>query len=134
MKRLSLTVIPLLVVALAFVAKSEARPELRLDENTQSCRNLKDGELEWDSRGYGEGGKVFRELCKSCHSNGNDKGAPFLWAESKTSKAWNRVFTQKYPECAKNGSWKSASAEQLLKVNDYLYRFSQDSTSPFDNC
>ncbi len=133
LKRLSIAIIPVILLA-AFVLEAGARPEYRFDDNTQSCRNLKDGQLEWDSRGYGEGGKVFKELCKSCHYRDNNKGAPFLWTESKTSEAWNRVFTQKYPECAKNGSWDSVTAEQLRKVNDYLYRFSENSRDTFDNC
>lgn len=133
MKKLSIAIIPIIISA-AFALQANARPELRFDDNTQTCRNLKDGQLEWDSRGYGEGGQIFKELCKSCHSRGNATGAPFLWSESKTSQAWNRVFTQRYPQCAQNSSWDRVTAEQLRKVNDYLYRFSENSRDMFDNC
>jgi len=123
-----------MLLAATLASLAGARPEYRFDEKTQSCRNLKDGQLEWDSRGYGEGGKIFRDLCKKCHSRDNDQNAPFLWNESKTSEAWNRVFTERYPKCAKNGAWDSATAEELRKVNDYLYRFSENSRDKFDNC
>lgn len=123
-----------IIISAAFALQANARPEFRFDDNTQTCRDLKDGQLEWDSRGYGEGGQIFKELCKSCHSRGNATGAPFLWSESKTSQAWNRVFTQRYPQCAQNSSWDRVTAEQLRKVNDYLYRFSENSRDMFDNC
>ncbi len=133
MKRLSIAIIPIIISA-AFALQAKARPEYRFDDNTHTCRDLKDGQLEWDSRGYGEGGKIFKELCKNCHSRDNEAGAPFLWTESKTSQAWNRVFTKRYPQCAQNGSWEGITAEQLRKVNDYLYRFSENSRDMFDNC
>lgn len=124
----------LFVISLGPVLTAEARPEFRFDQKSETCRNLKDGQLEWDSRGYGEGGTSFKNLCQACHARDNDHGAPFLWSESKTSAAWNRVFTERYPDCAKDGSWNSLTAEQLLKVNDYLYRFSENSRDTFDNC
>lgn len=133
MKKLCLVMLPLLLT-ITLGHEAGARPEFRFDEKTQTCRNLKDGQLEWDSRGYGEGGRIFQELCKGCHRRANDKDAPFLWPESKTSAAWNRVFTERYPKCAKSGAWDKATAEQLLKVNDYLYRFSENSRDAFDNC
>lgn len=113
---------------------SHARPATRFDETTQTCRLLNSGPLEATSRPYGEGGKIFRQSCKNCHNRNNDKGAPFLWAESKTSKAWNRVFTQRYPQCAKEGQWDHLTQEEVMRVNDYLYRFSYDSLDRFDNC
>lgn len=110
-----------------------ARPGHRLDKTTDSCRDFSQGELEWDSRPWGEGGKAFQSLCKSCHFRGNTKGATFLWVESKSSKGWNRVFAQKKVACAKDGSWDSLSMDQLLKLNDYLFRFGLHSADAFDN-
>jgi len=101
---------------------------------TKTCRILEYGPLEWDSRPWGEGGKVFREVCKVCHTRNNDKGAPFLYAESKTPAAWNRVFAQKYPKCAQNGSWDKITLDQQLKLNDYLYRFGLNSEDFNDSC
>lgn len=121
----------LLFVSLALEA--DARPTKRFDATTQTCRNLADGQLEWHSRPWGDGGKVFRKVCKTCHARSNDKGAPFLWTESKSSKGWNRVFARKYPECAKDGSWDAVSLDQQLKLNDYLYRFANDSQDRDDN-
>ncbi len=122
-------------VVFGFFTQAEARPKSRYDATTKSFRILESGPLEWDSSPWGEGGKVFREVCKRCHSRDNDKGAPFIWAESKTSAAWNRVFAERYPKCANDGSWDGITPDQLLKLNDYLYRYglnSQDITD--DRC
>jgi hypothetical protein len=131
LKRIVVTTCFLIACSAAFAV---ARPATRFDEATQTCRVLNTGPLEMASRAYGEGGRLFTALCKSCHYRDNDKGASFLWAESKTSAAWNRVFAQRYPQCAKDGKWDTLTQEQLLRVNDYLYRFSFDSQNSFDNC
>ena len=92
----------------------EARPEKRLDPVTQTCRVFT---FEGNWSGY----KTFQNSCKSCHSRGNDKGAPFLFTESKTSEGWNRVFAKRYPVCARNGSWQGLEKSDILFLNDYLY-------------
>ncbi len=132
MKHGMIALVVLLLVGLAIQA--HARPESRYDETTKTCRVIGDGPLEWESRAWGQGGKVFKGLCQGCHSRDNDKGAPFLWVESKTSKAWNRVFSQKYPQCAKDGSWQSMTMDEQLMVNDYLYRWAKNSADINDNC
>lgn len=133
MKVLPVIITSCLVLSLSAVY-AWARPATRFDETTQTCRVLDNGPLEMASRPYGEGGTLFTESCKNCHNRNNDQGAPFLWAESKTSKAWNRVFTERYPQCAKDGKWDHLTQEQQMRVNDYLYRFSFDSRDLFDNC
>ncbi len=110
-----------------------ARPGHRLDSTTDTCRDFSKGELEFASRPWGAGGKAFQSNCKSCHFRGNTKGATFLWVESKSSKGWNRVFAQRKVACAKDGSWDSLSMDQILKLNDYLYRFALNSGDAFDN-
>jgi len=109
------SVVALLVVVLT-VASSPAfaKPEKRFDRASSTIRELKFANLR-------EGYKLFRSSCKSCHHRGNDKGAKFLHTESKTMRAWNRVFYERYPQCAVDGDWKNLSAEDLLKVNDYLF-------------
>lgn len=129
--RIALTSCLIVAITATFVM---ARPATRFDETTQTCRLLNSGPLDMASRSYGEGGKIFKQLCKSCHYRNNDKDAPFLWAESKTSNAWNRVFTKRYPQCAQNGEWDKLTPEQMMRVNDYLYRFSSNSRDVFDNC
>jgi len=114
--------------------QANARPGSRFDEGTQTCRLIGTGPAAWDASPYGEGGKIFKDFCKGCHFRGNDKDAPFLWSESKSSKAWNRVFAKRYPQCAKDGTWEVYALEQIMKVNDYLYRFSSSSLELFDNC
>ena len=133
MNRCAMSLAVLLLVP-AFVNQAEAAPKTRYDATTQTCRVLSDGPLEWESRPWGEGGKLFKEVCKSCHSHNNDKGAPFLWTESKSSDAWNRVFATRYPKCAKDGSWNGMTKEQLLELNDYLYRFAAYSQGVNDSC
>ena len=122
----------LLVLLLAFQAN--ARPDKRYDKTTETCRILNTGQTDWDSQPWGKGAKIFKQSCKSCHYRGNDKGAPFLWAESKTSRGWNRVFFKKYPKCAKQGEWAELSLDSQLILNDYLYRWSSDSRDMNDNC
>ncbi|MBU0480854.1 MAG: cytochrome c [Proteobacteria bacterium] len=95
-----------------------ATPKERYDEVTQTCRFLDFYNSGWVS----EGSKIFTQSCKNCHFQGNDKGAPFLYSESKTMKGWNRVFATRYPACAASGAWDGISKEDLIKVNDYLFR------------
>ncbi len=101
---------------------AEARPRERFDERTQMCRFIADGKLDWESEVWGTGGKKFREVCKSCHTRNNDKGAPFLHAESYTSDAWNSIFKKRRKKCARDGSWDVLTEDELQMVNDYLYR------------
>jgi len=122
----------LLSVMIASLAS--ARPTKRFDATTNSCRMFGDGQAEWDTRAWGEGGKLFKEVCKSCHSRDSKIGAPYLWEESKTSNGWNRVFAKKYPKCAKDGSWDKMTLDQQLILNDYLYRWSKDSQDLNDSC
>jgi len=133
MKRFALSLAALFLV-LAFVNQTNAAPKTRYDATTQTCRVLNDGPLEWESRPWGEGGKLFKNVCKGCHSHNNDKGAPFLWVESKNSEGWNRVFATRSPKCAKNGDWNSITLEQQLKLNDYLYRWAANSQDRDDSC
>ena len=104
-------------------AAVSARPAKRLDPATQTCRLFTPAAIE-------EGARLFRSLCKGCHSRDNEVGAPFLHSESKISRAWNRVFAQRYPACAKDGSWATLTDEQLRRVNDFLYMNSADSYDP----
>lgn len=132
MKRLLILAICFTVLAGTALSVS-ATPKKRYDKNTGSCRILDKGPLEWESLPWGQGGKGFKQVCKSCHSRDNDKGARYLWEESKSSKGWNRIFATMRAECAKDGSWASLSDEQLLMVNDYLYRWSSTSLSRNDS-
>lgn len=100
------------------MASVQASPGKRFDERTQSCRILTFYNSGWVS----EGSKIFQASCQSCHVRGNDQGAPFLHSEAKSMKAWNRVFFERYPKCAKSGAWAKLSEDDLLKLNDYLYR------------
>jgi len=133
MKRFALSLAALLLVP-AFSYQASAAPKTRYDAATQTCRVLGDGPLEWESRPWGEGGKLFKSACKTCHSRNNDKGAPFLWVESKNSEGWNRIFASRSPKCAKSGAWDTITLEQQLKLNDYLYRWAANSQGLNDSC
>ena len=111
-----------------YTASASATPRYRYDEATQSCRVLDFFNSGWVS----EGSRIFEDSCKKCHFKGNDKGAPFLYSESKTMNGWNRVFLKKYPQCFKNGEWASLSDEQLMKLNDFLYRNASNTYDPND--
>lgn len=133
MNRFAMLLAALLLVP-AFTSQANAAPQTRFDATTQTCRVLSDGPLEWDSRPWGEGGKLFKDVCKGCHTRDNDKGAPFLWVESKTSAGWNRVFETRSPKCAKTGAWEGINLDQQMKLNDYLYRWAANSRDKNDSC
>lgn len=121
------------ISALAATALSvSATPKKRYDAKTESCRTLTAAPLDWETLPWGQGGKAFKQVCKSCHTRDNNKGATFLWEESKTSKGWNRIFATMRVQCATDGSWEKLSDEQLLMVNDYLYRWSSTSLNRND--
>ena len=106
------------VIFTAFCAN--ASPTKRFDPTTKTCRIFN-----FDTNWWGTGSKIFKQNCKSCHYRGNDKNAPFLYTESKSPRAWNRVFYKKYPQCAKDGSWNLELKEQLV-LNDFLYKYGAD--------
>ncbi len=111
----------------------QARPGKRFDEGTQMCRFIANGgELDWESDHWGTGARKFKEVCKSCHTRDNDKGAPFLYMESYGSEGWNRVFAKRRIQCKLDGSWDVLSQNELLTVNDYLYRNANDTYDPND--
>jgi len=112
----------------AWIVPAKASPTKRFDQTTQSCRILTFHNSSWVS----PGAKKFKESCKSCHYRSNDKGAKFLYAESKTMKGWQRVFFKKFSKCAKDGSWEKLSQEDLLEINDYLFRNANNTYDPND--
>jgi len=123
MKKLAAFLVLLLAVGISTLAWSSAVK--RFDPGTETCRVFNQKIL-W------EGFELFNSSCKTCHFRGNDKGASFLHTESKTMKAWNRVFLDRYPKCAKQGEWDHLSQTQLLRLNDYLFRFAADAYDPYD--
>lgn len=132
MKQLCIGILCVFILTATSLSVS-ATPKKRYDSKTGTCRVLSSGPLEWESLPWGQGGKAFKQVCKSCHTRDNTKDAPFLWEESKTSRGWNRIFAKMRTECATDGSWSELSDEQLLMVNDYLYRWSSNSLSRNDS-
>ena len=115
------------LMSLVWMSQVSASPTKRYDQATKTCRAFTQ-----DSFWWGSGAQTFRSTCKPCHTRDNAEGGSFLHVESKTSRAWNRVFFEKYPECAKNGSWDSLSMDDLMNLNDYLYRFGAFTYDPND--
>jgi hypothetical protein len=111
-----------LLIGVMVVPNLQARPTKRFDQKTQMCRLIGEGRLDWESEPWGTGGKKFQEVCKSCHSRDSDKGAPFIHAQSYTSKGWNTIFANRRVKCARDGSWGALSEEDIQFINDYLYR------------
>lgn len=108
--------------------QAAAKELKRYDKGTESCRVLdQDGSLWW-----GRGRRLFIERCKSCHTRTNDKGAPFLHVESMIPRAWNRVFYEKYPKCAKQGAWEGLTLQDQLVLNDYLWRYGAGTYDAYD--
>ncbi len=119
-----------LAAAVAGTPASAGETQYRFDPVTQKSRPL------IFTNTY-PGYVVFTEVCKSCHHQGNDKGASFLHSESKTQEAWKRVFLTRYPECAKKGYWDDIPQEKLLQLHDYLHSEARDHYNPYSakgNC
>ena len=106
------------------LSSAAAKDLKRYDATSKSCRILG-----YDSFWGGKGRHLFDQKCKVCHTRNNSKNATFLHAESKSPKAWNRVFFAKSAQCAKAGAWKVTPDEALL-INDYLYRNGNDTYNP----
>lgn len=104
-----------------------ASPRKRFDPGTKTCR-----ELGFESGWWGEGNKIFKSQCKSCHTKDNKVGATFLYSESKSPKGWNRVFFRKRAKCYKDGHWAELSLEKQLLLNDYLYKNGANTYDPND--
>lgn len=111
---------------------AQARPGKRFDESTGMCRIIDSGLLDWESDHWGTGARKFKQVCKNCHAKDNSAGAPFLYMESYGSEGWNRVFAKRRIACKFDGSWDVLSKEELLLVNDYLYRNANDTYDPND--
>ena len=111
-----------LLLGVTWAGNVEARPSKRFDERTKMCRLIAQGRLDWESEPWGAGGKKFQEVCKSCHSRGSNKGAPFLSTQSYSSKGWNIIFANRRVPCARDGSWGKLSEDEIQFINDYLYR------------
>ncbi len=93
-------------------------PDRRFDPLNQTCRIFQFTQMR-------EGAGFFKKVCLRCHDGSYDNGMRFmpeLIPRSFSPERWTRIFTEKYPLCAQDGSWKELSAEELLKLNDYLYR------------
>jgi len=125
MKRITMVLIGGFLILNWFVTAPEASPTKRCDKVANVCRIFTHESL-W------EGYKLFQSNCKSCHFRGNKKNAKFLYTESKVRKGWNRVFSKKYSQCAKDGSWQKLTVEQLARVNDYLFKNAADTYDPYD--
>jgi hypothetical protein len=128
-KKIAVGIVVFFVLGLCSSITS-ARPSKRLDPTTKQCR-IFTADAEW----WGAGNKIFQQKCKSCHFQGNNEGAPFLHSESKSPRAWNRIFFKKYPKCAQDGSWDITLDEQLV-LNDFLYRNGADTYDAYnaDDC
>ena len=122
MKSVSVLVLSLLLLDRWLIAPAWSRPVKRYDQTTKMCRILDRGQLDWDSEPWGLGGQKFRQVCKSCHNRQPGHKARFLWVESFMPKGWNRIFAKKRVKCARDGSWDVLSRQDLLLINDYLYR------------
>lgn len=109
----------------SFTIMAQAKPAKRYDATTKTCRKLG-----FDSEWWGEGNKIFKQRCKSCHHLGNDVGAKLLYSEAKSPKGWNNVFVKKYPQCYKEGHWAGLTQEQIMMMNDFLYRNGSNTYDP----
>lgn len=104
--------------SLICVSASAAVLDRRFDPLHKSCRIFQFEQMR-------EGARFFKGVCQRCHNPAYDNGIRpmlVLVPRSFSPARWTRILTEKYPLCARNGSWEELSADELLKLNDYLYR------------
>jgi hypothetical protein len=122
MKKCVWVLAAIMVASVFAFSMANAESTKRYDASTKTCRKLDPDDV---LRGY----KLFKEFCKECHNRKNSQ-AKFLYNESNTPKAWDRVFFAKYPKCAKDGSWNNLHLDDQLVLNDYLYNTGADTHAP----
>ena len=113
----------LLSHATVFANDEGGETSYRFDPATQTSRAM-------EVKNTFDGWKLYKSNCKSCHYRGNDKGAQYMNADSRTMKGWNLVFFRKNVRCALDGAWAKLSTEELMYVNDYLYSQAYDTWDP----
>ncbi len=102
-----------------FAAETFAAPDRRYDKVNDTCREFKFKYMR-------EGARIFKDVCQSCHNEEYDNGLrPMTVFVPRTYSPgqWTNFLTgAKIPKCSKDGSWAGISDDDLLKLNDYLYR------------
>ncbi len=124
MKKLAIVLLGCFLL-FCWAGQASASPRKRCDKLTKTCRIFTHATL-W------EGYNTFRNNCKLCHHRNNKKGAKFLYSESKVRKGWDRVFSERYTVCAKDGSWGELTTEQIARLNDYLFKNAANTYDPYD--
>ncbi|MEJ2032717.1 MAG: hypothetical protein P8Y63_06715 [Deltaproteobacteria bacterium] len=120
--RLHKAMLLLAVLLLAAISAVQARPFKRYDPRTDTVRKLTFANLR-------QGMKLYRDFCKKCHSR-QTRESEFLYPESLTMTAWNKIFAERRVTCAERGVWHQLSEEQLRTINDYLYHEAYDAWNP----
>ncbi len=104
-------------VSVTFAAPE--RPDRRYDKINDTCREFKFQYMR-------DGARIFKDVCKSCHNENYNSGLRPMTAfvpRSYSPGQWTRFLNgEKTPQCSKDGAWSSLSEDELLKLNDYLYR------------
>jgi len=75
---------------------------------------------------------AFHKFCKSCHNHGEDSKGRFLTMESKSREGWEKVFTKRKVDCAKDGAWDSLTELQMWNLRDYLFTQAWGLEDPHD--
>lgn len=119
---------PFLVHAQPATNKVSSEDYLPQLSNAERCRRILSVEALW----WRDGRKLYKSHCNTCHQRQNNVGASFLHEESKVQRAWDRVFMERYPKCAKDGSWDSLTERQLQDINDYLYRYAYGTSGIYE--
>ena len=94
---------------------------------------LSNGELGDEALWWQDGNKKFKKNCMNCHRRKNDVGASFLHVESRTQSGWDKVFVERYPQCAQDGSWDSLTEKELRDINDYLCRYAYGTAGVYES-
>lgn len=113
----------LIVGSMLLFSLASAEESSYFSPGSQSNRTI-------EAQNVRQGYLLFKNNCKTCHTQDNDINAPFLCANSKTMKGWNRVFAGENPIAEKHGCLKNLSKEELKDLNDYLYTYASDGSKP----
>lgn len=108
-----------LLLCVVFVSVTFAAPDQRYDKINDTCRKFQFEHMR-------TGARIFKDVCQSCHNEGYDNGLRSMTVfipRTYSPGQWTRfLIGEKEPQCSKDGSWTTLSGDDLLKLNDYLYR------------
>lgn len=128
MKILAVFFLTAVMIGTGVLSSLAASPDRRFDPLNETCRKFQFSNMR-------EGAALFKKVCQSCHNATFDNGLRTMtvfFPRVYSPGQWTRFFTTERPQCSKDGSWDGIPEEDLLKLNDYLYKGAYGTWDTFD--